>query len=165
VAADRAVRGFVGPKATDEQLRRTPDADAEAELAEEVLGAEEMFVERPAQLPETETTLEAVDAEEAEAEALAEAEEGEEAENGESEVPELFADEVEPELDEILRRRTEVGLEVEPPLYVSPREIDQLPAGPGLDEFVCSSCHLVRRRTQLADTVRLVCRDCVNNER
>ncbi len=28
-------------------------------------------------------------------------------------------------------------------------------------EFVCSSCHLARRETQLADPKRLLCRDCV----
>jgi hypothetical protein len=28
------------------------------------------------------------------------------------------------------------------------------------DEFVCSSCFLVKRRTQLADPKRMVCRDC-----
>lgn len=27
-------------------------------------------------------------------------------------------------------------------------------------EFVCSSCHLARRDTQLADSKRLLCRDC-----
>jgi hypothetical protein len=162
MGADRAGGDFVEPKATDEELHRIPDADEEAELAEEVLGAEEMFVQPSARLPVTETTLEAVDTEEAGIEALVEEQEGG---NGESEFPELVADEVEPELDEILRLRTEVGLETEPPAYVPRRETEQLPAGPGRDEFVCSACHLVRRRTQLADRVRLVCHDCVNNER
>ena len=40
-------------------------------------------------------------------------------------------------------------LELEPPV---PR---------GADEFVCRSCFLVKRRCQLADPVRGLCRDCV----
>jgi hypothetical protein len=157
VAADRARGDFVEPKATDEELHRIPDADEEAELAEDVRGAEEMFVQPFAQLPVTEATLEALDTEEAGTEALAERQEGE---DGEPEFPELFGDEVEPELDEHFRRRTAVGLETEPAVYGPRRETEQLPAGPGRHEFVCSTCHLVRRRTQLADPVHVVCRDC-----
>jgi hypothetical protein len=162
VAASRASGDFVGPNAIDQELHRIPDADEEAELVEEVLGAEEMFVQPFAQVPVMEATLEAVDAEEAGMEALAERQEGG---DGEPEFPELFGDEVEPELDELFRRRTEIGLETEPTVYAPRHEAEQLPAGPGRHEFACSTCHLVRRRTQLADPVNLVCRDCANNER
>lgn len=29
------------------------------------------------------------------------------------------------------------------------------------NEFVCSNCHLVKRKGQLADAKRMLCRDCV----
>ena len=145
---DDAEGELVEPSATDEELHRIPDADDEAELDEELLGAEEIFVQPAAQLLATESTLEAVDRDEAE-----------------QECPERFGDEVEPEFDQFFRLRTEVGLETEPPAYVTRRETEQLPAGTGYHEFVCSACHLVRSRTQLADPARLVCRECANNER
>ena len=29
------------------------------------------------------------------------------------------------------------------------------------EEFVCNRCHLVKRKSQLADAERMLCRDCV----
>jgi hypothetical protein len=29
------------------------------------------------------------------------------------------------------------------------------------EEFVCTRCHLVKRKSQLADAERMLCRDCV----
>ena len=68
---DDAEGELVEPSATDEELHRIPDADDEAELDEELLGAEEIFVQPAAQLLATESTLEALDRDEAEIEALA----------------------------------------------------------------------------------------------
>lgn len=34
----------------------------------------------------------------------------------------------------------------------------------GVDEFVCRSCFLVKRRTQLADARQSLCADCVNRQ-
>jgi hypothetical protein len=162
VSPDHGEGELVEPSATDEELHRIPDADDEAELDEDVLGAEEIFVQPSAQLPAIETTLEAIDTDEAEIEALASQEQGG---DGEPRFPERFGDDVEPELDQLFRARTEIGLETEPAAYASRRDTEQLPAGPGDQEFVCSACHLVRSRTQLADPARLVCRDCASNER
>ncbi len=40
------------------------------------------------------------------------------------------------------------------------RSLDVDPEGAGSDEFVCTSCFLVKRTSQLADRRKRVCRDC-----
>ncbi len=40
------------------------------------------------------------------------------------------------------------------------RALDVDPEGAGSDEFVCTSCFLVKRTSQLADRRKRVCRDC-----
>ncbi len=40
------------------------------------------------------------------------------------------------------------------------RLLDVDPEGAGSDEFVCTSCFLVKRTSQLADRRKRVCRDC-----
>jgi hypothetical protein len=41
-----------------------------------------------------------------------------------------------------------------------PNAIAQYELGPDEEEFVCRSCFLVKRRTQLANSERLLCVDC-----
>lgn len=41
------------------------------------------------------------------------------------------------------------------------REMDVDPVQAGSDEFVCQSCFLLKRTSQLADRKRRYCRDCV----
>lgn len=78
------------------------------------------------------------------------------------------ADEVEASLDEILRERLkgEEGAEYEEgeeegPVVLATEEDTVRPCG--ADEFVCHVCFLVKNRTQLADLVRMLCRDCVDS--
>ncbi len=40
------------------------------------------------------------------------------------------------------------------------RALDVDPEGAGSDEFVCTSCFLVKRTSQLADRRKRICRDC-----
>jgi hypothetical protein len=42
---------------------------------------------------------------------------------------------------------------------------ETLPAPVAPEEFVCRSCFLVKRRTQLADPEQMWCRDCSDNAR
>ena len=74
-------------------------------------------------------------------------------------------DDVEASLDVILKEKLVVGdeeAEEEPPdqedrLETAPTRV--LPKQP--DEFVCSSCFLVKHPSQLADATSMRCRDCV----
>ncbi|MHB8190065.1 MAG: hypothetical protein ACYDHP_06540 [Ferrimicrobium sp.] len=72
-------------------------------------------------------------------------------------------DEVESALDDILRERF-VGVEIEPDDDGEAEEsgdtlVRVRPRQPG--EFVCQSCFLLKSMTQLADTEKMFCRDCV----
>jgi hypothetical protein len=90
-------------------------------------------------------------------------------EEDEEEEEDLLADEKEPGLDEILRERFEVEIDVgkggaselddqmedleeEEPLKLVPKQAD---------EFVCRSCFLVKKLSQMADKKRRICLDCV----
>lgn len=109
--------------------------ELEDELAEDEEALEEEELD--------EEVVEAVHAEEAEREVLA-------------------PTEVEATLDEILRWRTEGEREEEPEVEQPAMLLqpDEIPHGPSGDEFVCRSCHLVKRRTQLVDLERMLCNDC-----
>ena len=78
---------------------------------------------------------------------------------------ELHPDDVEEALDVVLRERTAAaGLEDEEDEEAEPDDRGEggtkiVPRRPG--EFLCSSCFLVLPRNQLADDVKLLCRDCV----
>ncbi len=89
---------------------------------------------------------------------------GEDEEEDEEE-EELGDDDVEAGLDEILKERL-VAEEDEEEDEEGPDTEDRvdgtarvLPKQPG--EFVCRSCFLVKNRSQLADSERTLCRDCV----
>lgn len=77
------------------------------------------------------------------------------------------SDEVEATLDQILEERVGVraGLEEEEdedfdePVEDRAASIGVSPKRPG--EFTCRSCFLVKHRSQLADTKRVLCRDCI----
>ena len=92
-----------------------------------------------------------------------EAEEEEEAEAGLSQ-----SGQVEASLEELLAKRTDVGPpeeEEESLLDLSRDErmeslsIRAIPKQP--NEFVCTSCFLVKHQSQLADAANNLCRDCV----
>ena len=78
---------------------------------------------------------------------------------------ELHPDDVEESLDVVLRERTAAaGLEDEEDEEAEPDDRGEggtkiVPRRPG--EFLCSSCFLVLPRNQLADDVKMLCRDCV----
>jgi hypothetical protein len=79
---------------------------------------------------------------------------------------ELDDDDVEASLDVILKERLVVEDEEEDEEEEVPDNDDRgdgtlrvLPKQPG--EFVCQSCFLVKSETQLADSARMLCRDCV----
>jgi len=114
------------------------------------------------------STEEAEDLEEAIEESLVEEEEEEEAEEAdrveaaieaELDIEDQAAVEEAAVLDVLLRRSG-----------VLPRETDQrvldeeteLPPARRADEFVCSSCFLIKPRSQLGDAAHQVCRDCLD---
>lgn len=75
---------------------------------------------------------------------------------------------IEASLEEILAKRPEVVeaeddeetlLELGPEEHVESLAIRAIPKQ--ANEFVCSSCHLVKHLSQLADPGRQLCRDCV----
>ena len=78
----------------------------------------------------------------------------------------LDADDIEADLDTILKERL-VAAEEEPDDEEDEVEVDERgeplerlqPRRPG--EFVCQSCFLVKHPSQLADANRLLCTDCV----
>ncbi|MHB1973959.1 MAG: DUF4193 family protein [Acidimicrobiales bacterium] len=80
---------------------------------------------------------------------------------------ELDDDDVEASLDVILKERLVVEDEEEEEDEEEVPDADDrgegtsrvLPKQPG--EFVCQSCFLVKSETQLADSARMLCRDCV----
>lgn len=60
------------------------------------------------------------------------------------------------ELIEAMAQPEEAAIEAD---EASPREI--APRGREMDEFTCSSCHLIMARSCLADEERVLCRDCL----
>ena len=86
-------------------------------------------------------------------------------EEGEEEEEEVDDEDVEASLDEILKERLVVEEEeVEDEEVAEPDDRSEiaervLPKQP--DEFVCSSCFLVKHASQLADPDKGMCRDCV----
>lgn len=124
--------------AVDEQPPEELEDDFEPELDEvdEVLGGDASTVEAEDAEEEAE--------EEADEEALDELE-AEELELLDEELSEsLLVDEA-AELRAIRREELAFTVEVQ---------------GVAPGEFVCQSCFLVKRRSQLADPVRMICRDC-----
>lgn len=105
-----------------------------------------------------------------EAEEIEEVAEAEEAAVAEVEVEvEEEPEEVEASLDEILRERFEGEVaeyeeeEEEEEALLLPRTGEEIDVKPRTaEEFVCSSCFLVKHRRQLADPVRSICADCAN---
>ena len=87
------------------------------------------------------------------------------AEEGEEEEEEVDDEDVEASLDEILKERLVVEEEeAEDEEVAEPDDRSEgservLPKQP--DEFVCSSCFLVKHSSQLADPEKGLCRDCV----
>ncbi len=87
------------------------------------------------------------------------------AEEGDEEEEEVEDEDVEASLDEILKERLVVEEEeAEDEEVVEPDDRTEgtervLPKQP--DEFVCSSCFLVKHSSQLADPEKGLCRDCV----
>jgi hypothetical protein len=91
-----------------------------------------------------------------------ETEEDEEAEEEEEALDELEAEELEMLTEDEAAEALPVD-EVEELRQIR-REAMALETGAesvGSDEFVCASCFLVKRTTQLADKRRSLCRDCV----
>jgi hypothetical protein len=78
---------------------------------------------------------------------------------------ELDPDDVEADLDSILKERLVVVEDEEEEEDEAPDPEDKgestkvRPRAPG--EFVCQSCFLVKHPSQLADDKRMLCRDCV----
>ncbi|MGD0380880.1 MAG: DUF4193 family protein [Acidimicrobiales bacterium] len=87
------------------------------------------------------------------------------AEEGDEEEEEVDDEDVEASLDQILKERLVVEEEeAEDEEVVEPDDRSEgservLPKQP--DEFVCSSCFLVKHSSQLADPEKGLCRDCV----
>jgi hypothetical protein len=87
------------------------------------------------------------------------------ADEAEEEDEEVDDEDVEASLDEILKERLVVEEEeVEDEEVAEPDDRSEgtervLPKQ--ADEFVCSSCFLVKNTTQLADPAKGLCRDCV----
>ncbi len=76
------------------------------------------------------------------------------------------SDDVEASLDVILKERLVVSEDEDEDEDETPEPDDRgeatgrvLPKQPG--EFVCQSCFLVKKQTQLADPARMMCLDCV----
>lgn len=54
------------------------------------------------------------------------------------------------------------GLEVDDPVELTADDVDEVDDDTIRDgEFVCSSCHMAKRASALADADELLCRDCV----
>jgi E3 ubiquitin-protein ligase HUWE1 len=87
--------------------------------------------------------------------------------SGDEDEDELDDDDVEASLDVILKERLVVEDDEDDEDEDEPADAEDrgdgslrvLPKQPG--EFVCRSCFLVKSETQLADAVRVLCRDCV----
>ncbi len=137
----------------DEELDdKDLDEDLVEDLAVDDLAGEELGVE----LPVDEDPIDARVVPEVASVAVPAAEEGEEEEE------EVDDEDVEASLDEILKERLVVEEEEEDVPETEDRsEISErvLPKQP--DEFVCSSCFLVKHSSQLADPAKGLCRDCV----
>lgn len=76
------------------------------------------------------------------------------------------SEEVEASLEDMLARRKASSEEDEESVFDMAREESPGPIAVRTvprkaDEFVCSSCHLVKHLSQLADRKRRLCRDCV----
>ena len=108
--------------------------EEEAEELEEVI--EEALVEQEEDTGETETAIEA-----------------------ELEIEDQAAISEEAVLDVLLRRTGVLPKDTE--LGVQDEET-QLPAPRREDEFVCSSCFLIKPRGQLGNAAQRVCRDCLD---
>jgi Domain of unknown function (DUF4193) len=155
------------------------EEEAEPELDEESLDEEDLEDEEELEDDDDDLALEEGDAaaeeeqEEkevvvAEPAAAAKSASGEEDDEGLDLDEELHPDDVEEPLDVLLQERTatitledddEEAEEEEPDVDErgdGPTRI--MPRRPG--EFLCASCFLVLPRSQLADTKRMLCRDC-----
>ncbi|NNN13107.1 MAG: DUF4193 family protein [Acidimicrobiaceae bacterium] len=89
-------------------------------------------------------------------------EDSSESDDDEDDFDDVDEDEVEASLDDILRERLVVIDDDDDDLEADDRGetiTRVLPRQP--DEFVCQSCFLVKKRSQLADPKRSFCRDCV----
>ncbi len=130
------------------------DLEEDAELEDEDLDAEELADDE-----EDEDLVDLDDAAEPRG-AVAVVEEADE------EDEEVDDEDVEASLDEILKERLVVEEDDDEEEDEAPETDDRseiavrvLPKQP--DEFVCSSCFLVKHPSQLADAERQLCRDCV----
>ena len=125
------------------------------------------FEEREVEEPEAADSLEGDDAEdeiddpeEAEAELAASTEEDD---SDETSLDELLAqraarrapDEADDETEDIMALSSEADAPIREPL---PSRVIPIR---DREEFVCNRCHLVKKRVQLADADRGLCRDCV----
>lgn len=99
--------------------------------------------------------------------------EREDAEDAEAEEAEVAAAAIEAELEREARAATgedalldvllrTTGVLPDEPETIAIDEEDELPSARRADEFVCSSCFLIKARGQLADAGRRLCRDCVD---
>ncbi len=146
----------------DEEIEEEPDVeelDAPDDL-EDVDVVEEIA---PEDLLEVEEPI--VEVEEEETETTKRRRKREKEEEEEEDDDDELDDDVEASLDEILKERLVVE-EPEDDEEDQPEPDDRgdiatkvLPKQPG--EFVCQSCFLVKKGTQLADKKRHLCRDCV----
>jgi hypothetical protein len=140
----------------DEELGELPDEELDEDLVGDLdvddLAVEEVGIE----LPVGEDPLGSAAPPEVSVVAVPTPEEGEEDEE------EVDDEDVEASLDEILKERLVVEEEEEDVPETEDRSETServLPKQP--DEFVCSSCFLVKHSSQLADPAKGLCRDCV----
>ena len=121
---------------------------------------EEREVEEPDGLEGDDADDEIDDPEEAEAELAASSEDDE---SDETSLDELLAqraarrapDEADDETEDIMALSSEAGTPLREPL---PSRVIPIR---DREEFVCNNCHLVKKRVQLADAEKGLCRDCV----
>jgi hypothetical protein len=140
----------------DEELEELPDEELDEDLVDD-LEVDDMAVEEVGVgLPVGEDPLGATVPPEVAVVAVPALEEGEEDEE------EVDDEDVEASLDEILKERLVVEEEEDDVPETEDRSETServLPKQP--DEFVCSSCFLVKHSSQLADPAKGLCRDCV----
>lgn len=97
-----------------------------------------------------------------------ELDEAEEIDDEEDEDAGLPGEEVETSLDEIVAKTVDpIDLEEDDDPVIDLTREERLeslsirPVPKQADEFVCSSCHLVKKNSQLADRKKMLCLDCV----
>jgi hypothetical protein len=140
----------------DEELGELPDEELDEDLVGDLdvddLAVEEVGIE----LPVGEDPLGSAAPAEVSVVAVPTLEEGEEDEEEEDDV------DVEASLDEILKERLVVEEEEDDVPETEDRsETSERVLPKQADEFVCSSCFLVKHSSQLADPAKGLCRDCV----